>query len=501
MESGTLPSSSTYKERMRMKRTITLDDCMKIATTVYEIPRSFDPAMRVSARVFVDDTALRNIIDELSLLQIVNVATLPGIVKHAYAMPDIHQGYGFPIGGVAATNLNAEGIISPGGIGYDINCGVRLLRIATNTHDIKRHLPALAKAINAAVPSGLGRGGNYKLTTEQMNAILTGGAPALLNNHGMGKPEDILYCESEGHSSVADAQCISNHAKSRAKDQLGTLGSGNHFIEIQRVAEIYDQEAARIFGLEQDMITVMIHCGSRGLGHQTCTDYVQRMVLKLDSWNINLPDRELACAPFHSPEGQEYYHAMHAAANFAWANRHTIGHAVRTSCAAILGRSIPVDTVYDISHNIGKRETHLVDNVPMDLLIHRKGATRAFPAGHPEVPIPYGTVGHPVLIPGTMGTASYVMVGTSHNEAFASCCHGAGRIMSRNEAKQKMSGRALRKDLEHRGIIVLCHSDNELAEEAPFAYKNIHNVIDIVEQSQLARKVARVEPLAVIKGG
>lgn len=479
---------------------ITRDHIQKISDVLFEISASFHPEMRVPARVFVNEKLLDAILSDRSLQQIAHVTTLPGIKKAAYAMPDIHQGYGFPIGGVAATAIEDGGVISPGGIGYDINCGVRLLSIGSSAQELKKILPTLAHAINDAIPSGIGKGGNYKLSPNDLDAILRDGAHELVNR-GIGNEEDLLFCEENGRMKTADARLVSEHAKKRGHDQLGTLGSGNHFLEIQRVAEIYDPEVARIFGLSEDMLTIMIHCGSRGLGHQTCTDHVQTMIHQ-PSTVINLPDRELACAPFLSAQGQAYFGAMGAAANFAWANRHCIAHEVRQVCKKILGRAVPVRTVYDVCHNIGKREQHIIDGILTDLIVHRKGATRAFPAHHPDVPQPYQKTGHPVLIPGTMGTASYIMVGTEEGmqQAFGSCAHGAGRAMSRTQAKSKIRGPALRGQLESQGIIVCCNSDRELTEEAPFAYKNVHEVIGILEQAQLARKIARVEPLAVIKG-
>jgi len=486
-----------------MIQPITRKQLIALSESLYEIPASFHEMMRVPARIVANEQLLAEIINDRSLNQLINVTTLPGIQRAAYAMPDIHQGYGFPIGGVAATDISHNGVISPGGIGYDINCGVRLLALNVFAHELSRKdLEQLASQINRAVPSGVGTGGTYTLSKEAMTLVLNQGAPQMLER-GFGEVTDISHCEEQGSLSMADARCVSEHAQKRGLDQLGTLGSGNHFLEIQKVGEIYDQTIADIFGIQKNMVTIMIHCGSRGLGHQTCTDYVQQMVNKLSSWNISLPDRELACAPFTSTEGQQYFAGMNAAANFAWANRHMIGHATRGAVQDVLGTSTTVRTVYDVSHNIGKLEEHMLDGHIRKLLVHRKGATRAFPAGHPDVPHAYRSVGHPVFIPGTMGTASYILVGTQHGmeEAFGSSCHGAGRRMSRSKAKEKIKGAALRGELEKRGIVVRCRSNSELAEEAPYAYKDVDEVVNVMKQGGYAQLVARVTPLAVIKGG
>ncbi|MGC2310993.1 MAG: RtcB family protein [Candidatus Babeliaceae bacterium] len=481
---------------------ISAEQLIKIHNSLYEIPRIFRADMRVPARIFINERMVSEVTRDRSLWQIVNVATLPGIQKAAFAMPDIHEGYGFPIGGVAGMALNESGVISPGGIGYDINCGVRLLGLTLTAQEIEPYLEDLATALFHAVPSGVGRGGKIKLSEGDLKKVLQHGAQRMVEL-GFGNESDLEHCEEQGFLKQADADLVSDKAKIRGHDQLGTLGSGNHFLEIQRVADIYDEKIAHVFGLKQDMVTVMIHCGSRGLGHQTCTDYVRLMIPKLLNWGIELPDAELACAPFHSQEGQDYFAAMCASANFAWANRHMIGHQVRQVCQKIMGPSIHVNTIYDVSHNIGKQEKHAVNGTTKELLVHRKGATRAFPAGRPEVPAAYQQVGHPVLIPGTMGTASYVLVGTqrSMEEAFGSCCHGAGRRMSRIQAKKTVRGSTLREQLEAQGIIIRCDSDPGLAEQAPIAYKDINNVVEVVEQAGLAKKVARVVPLAVIKGG
>lgn len=482
--------------------TITLADLIAVKKGIYEIPRTFRSDMRVDAVVFADEKLITEILNDRSLMQLVNVATLPGIVYKALVMPDAHEGYGFPIGGVAATAIHDGGVISPGGIGYDINCGVRLMGTSLTLRDLAPYAESLADAIYAAVPSGVGRGGSIKLSDNEMNAILAQGASALLKR-GIGTPDDIRHCEEEGVLRDADPDMISDKARHRGHDQLGTLGSGNHFLEVQSVETIYDEKVAAAFGLSLNQIVTMIHCGSRGLGHQTCTEYVREMVPKLESWNITLPDRELACAPFLSPEGQAYYRAMCASANFAWANRHTIGHAVRQAFNNTFGTDCLVRTIYDISHNIGKRETHIINGKECDVLMHRKGATRAFPAGHHYAGEAFRHVGHPVLVPGTMGTYSYVLVGTENGltESLASACHGAGRRMSRMQAKKTTRGSTLREMLAEAGIIIRCDSDAGLAEEAPLAYKDVDVVVNVLVMTGVARLVARLAPRIVVKGG
>jgi tRNA-splicing ligase RtcB (3'-phosphate/5'-hydroxy nucleic acid ligase) len=485
-----------------MKENLTRDDLIKIDETCYEIPKSFRSDMRVPARVFVNENLLEEIFKDRSLVQIVNVATLPGIVNYAIAMPDIHEGYGFPIGGVAATAISQGGVISPGGIGYDINCGVRLLAADINAQEIRPFLEDIATAIFHAVPSGVGRGGKLKLSIKELDKILQHGVDYMLER-GLGNASDKEFCEEHGCMKNADPDLVSDKAKNRGHDQIGTLGSGNHFLEIQQVDKIFDPLVAQVFGLAEGMVTVMIHCGSRGLGHQVCTDYVQEFMPHLQKWGIELPDRELVCAPFTSNEGQEYYKAMQAAANFAWANRHMIGHQTREAWHKVFGDRSTIRTVYDISHNIGKQEKHTINGKEIELLVHRKGATRAFGPERPEICVKYRHIGQPVIIPGTMGTVSYVLVGTSEGMgvAFGTSCHGAGRRMSRVQAKKQVRGSTLRESLEQKGIVIRCESDPGLAEEAPIAYKDVEEVVDVVQNAKLARKVARLTPLAVIKGG
>lgn len=485
-----------------MPKQIQRSDLIEIKKHIYEIAQEFRSDMRVPARLFASESMLDDILHDRAVEQLVNVSTLPGIQKYAFAMPDIHQGYGFPIGGVAATAIHEGGVISPGGIGYDINCGVRLLALNMSKQEIKPYLEQLATALFHAVPSGVGQGGKIKLDAHEMNRVLKDGAKEMIRQ-GFGVDADLQTCEEHGSMPINDADSVTDQAKRRGADQLGTLGSGNHFLEVQTVDQIYDAPTAQAFGLSQDQVVIMVHCGSRGLGHQTCTDNVRIMMHNAHKWNIQLPDRELICAPFDSTEAQHYFDAMSAAANFAWANRHLIGHWIRQTCQKVIGSSITVRTIYDVSHNLGKRETHLINGEHKELLVHRKGATRAFGPNDPRTTELYRTVGQPVLIPGTMGTASYVLVGSSESMeiAFGSSCHGAGRRLSRTQAKKSVRGTQLRQQLEHQGIIVRCDSDAGLAEEAPIAYKDVDNVVNVVHEVGLARKVVRVTPLAVIKGG
>lgn len=485
-----------------MNNLIRKEDLIKLDEASYEIPQSFRPNMHVPARVFVNELLLDEILKDRSLAQLVNVTTLPGIVNYALAMPDIHEGYGFPIGGVAATSIHNGGVISPGGIGYDINCGVRLLSTNLDRITIKPHLHKVATEIFHAIPSGVGRGGTIKISLKEIDKILTQGIDYFLERN-LGTASDKEFCEESGVMNNADAACVSEHAKKRGLDQLGTLGSGNHFLEIQYVEKIFDAKTAAVYGLSEGMVTVMIHCGSRGLGHQVCTDYVRQFMPHLSKWGIELPDRELVCAPFLSEEGQSYFRAMQAAANFAWANRHMITHNTRQAWQRVFRKQSSLKLLYDVSHNMGKQETHIVNGKETELLVHRKGATRSFAPGRPEIPPYYRPYGQPVLIPGTMGTASYVLAGDAQGmeASFGSSCHGAGRKMSRMQAKKQVRGSTLRQVLENKGIVICCDSDAGLAEEAPEAYKDVEEVVSVVQTAHLAHKVARLKPLAVIKGG
>jgi len=474
------------------------ENIVKINDWLWEIPKSFREDMRVPARIYASKRLLEETEDE-ALVQLVNTTTMPGIQKYAIAMPDIHSGYGPPIGGVGAMKL-PDGVISPGFVGYDENCGCRILLSDYSEKEISPYLEKLATEIQKEVPSGLGKGRAIKLSIEQINKILEGGVPYLVKQ-GYGEEEDIENCEEKGKMSQADAVCISNQAKNRGRDQVGTLGSGNHFCQLDKVEEIFDEEVAKVFGLFKDQVVVFIHTGSRGLGHQNCTDYLRIVMNALPKYGIRLPDRELACVPFNSPEGQRFFKAMSAACNYAWSNRHMIAHYVRKAWKSILGGRANLKLLYDVAHNIAKIEDHEVNGEKTKLIVHRKGATRAFPSGHPELSEKYKSTGQPVFIPGSMGTASYVLVGTEKSkEAWYSTCHGAGRTMSRHEAMRRISGQEVVNELESKGIVVKCWSLRGIAEEAPMAYKDVDDVVNVVHNAGLSKKVARLVPLAVIKG-
>lgn len=472
----------------------------KLQPYLYEIPQGTVAGMRVPARLYISGALLEEVSEDRSLQQLVNVSMLPGIVKYSLAMPDMHEGYGFPIGGVAAMEL-PHGVISPGGVGYDINCGVRVLVSDIAFKDAQGKFDQLATEFMRAIPSGTGRGGRIKLEKDGLEDVLANGAAWCVRN-GLGTREDLEHLEENGCMAGADPSRVSDKAKARGRGQLGTLGSGNHFLEIQRVAEIFESDTAEVFGLFPDQVAVAIHCGSRGLGHQVCTDYVRKMLPLLGSYGIALPDPELACAPADSPEGKSYLGAMAAAANFAWANRQVITHHVRLEWENLFGKEHTLKTFYDVCHNIAKIETHTMDGEEKSLLVHRKGATRAFGPGREEVPTHYREVGQPVLIPGTMGTASYILRGTqaAMEQTFGTVCHGAGRRMSRHAAKKQVVGKTLREELEKQGIVVRCFSNAGLAEEAPLAYKDVDDVVDVVQAAGLSAKVARLRPVAVIKG-
>jgi tRNA-splicing ligase RtcB len=469
-----------------------MSDLRQIDETLWEIPADARPDMRVPARVFADAELLEAIASDQSLEQLQNVATLPGVVDAAYAMPDIHQGYGFPVGGLAATEL-PDGVVSPGGVGYDINCGVRLLALPVTASELEPRREALVHEISRAVPAGAGKGSGRSADPD-LERVLTEGSRVV------GSDDDVTRTESEGRLPGADPAAVSQRAKDRGAGQLGTMGSGNHFVEVQRVDRILDARAAETFGLRDDQVTVLIHSGSRGLGHQVCTDYVRRMDAALPRYRIELPDRQLSCAPASTPEGEAYLAAMAAAANFAWANRQEIANRVRRAVERVLGRETAAATrqVYDVAHNVAKRETH----AGRDVLVHRKGATRAFPAGSDEIPEEYAEAGQPVFIPGSMGTSSFVLAGEpgSMERSFGTTCHGAGRRLSRTGARKQIGGAELRRELEARGIVVRSPSNKGLAEEAPFAYKDVERVVDVVERARLARRVVRLVPLGVVKG-
>jgi tRNA-splicing ligase RtcB (3'-phosphate/5'-hydroxy nucleic acid ligase) len=476
-----------------------MTELRQLDETLWEIPASARPEMRVPARVFADPELLEAIRTDRSLEQLQNVATLPGVVGAALAMPDIHQGYGFPVGGLAATEP-PDGVVSPGGVGYDINCGVRLLATAVTADELGDRKESLVHEIARRVPAGAGREAALKLKGAELDRVLREGPAALLDLRGMGTEDDIEHTESRGRLAGADPDAVSDRARQRGSGQLGTVGSGNHFIEVQRVARVLDRRSAKAFGLEPGAVTVLIHSGSRGLGHQVCTDYVKRMDATLGQHGIQLPDRQLACAPLSAPESQDYLGAMAAAANFAWANRAAIAHAVREAIRTVLGEEAAGATrqVYDVAHNVAKFEPY--DG--RELCVHRKGATRAFPPGHDEIPPDYREAGQPVFIPGSMGTSSFVLAGRqgSMERSFGTTCHGAGRRMSRTGARKRIQGAELRRQLEADGITVRCPSNRGLAEEAPFAYKDVESVVEIVERAGLAARVAQLRPIGVVKG-
>jgi tRNA-splicing ligase RtcB len=476
-----------------------MSELRRIDDTLWEIPADTRSDMRVPARLFADEELLETIRGDQSLEQLQNMATLPGIVGAALAMPDVHQGYGFPVGGVAATEL-PDGIVSPGGVGYDINCGVRLLAAPFSAEELGDRREPVVHELSRRIPAGTGRGGPLDLRGDDLDRVLREGPAALVSMREIGTEDDLERTESEGRLEGADSEAVSQRARERGGGQLGTAGSGNHFVEVQRVARLFDEEAAEAFGLREGQVTFLIHSGSRGLGHQVCTDYVKRMDTAIARYGIDLPDRQLACAPASSPEGQGYLAAMAAAANFAWANRHAIAHRVREAIATVVGEKEAEATrqVYDVAHNVAKAETYDGRRV----LVHRKGATRAFPAGSEEIPAAYRSVGQPVFIPGSMGTSSFVLAGDpgSMERSFGTTCHGAGRLMSRTGARKQIHGADLRRQLEQKGIVVRCPSNKGLAEEAPFAYKDVERVVEVVERAGLARRVAQLVPLGVVKG-
>lgn len=459
--------------------------------------------MRVPARIYADETILEAALHDKATEQLINTAMLPGVVRYALAMPDIHQGYGPPIGGVVPVD-EATGIISPGATGYDINCGVRLLRGDLTAGEVRAYMPEMVEALFHAIPSGTGRAGDIRLTDADMDAVLTRGA-AWAIERGYGEAGDVEHTEEGGSMAGADSAMVSAAAKSRGHDQLGTLGSGNHFVEVGQVAEIFDAQVAEIFGLSAGQLVVWIHTGSRGLGHQVCTDYVKRFQQPMRDYGITVPDRELVCAPFRSPEGQAYFCAMASAANFAWANRQVLANRTRQALSRVLAghnKRLALSMLYDVAHNIVKRERYRIDGNETAVIVHRKGATRAFGPGQPSVPAEYRSVGQPVLVPGDMGTESYILVGTqtAMEQSFGSACHGAGRAISRSAATKLVNGKDLQARLCSEGILVHGGSWEGLAEEAPEAYKDVTRVVNVMHTAGIARKVARTVPLGVIKG-
>ncbi len=467
----------------------------------FEIPKSGD--MRVNGLVFTSKEMLPDIASDQSLQQVANVASLPGIVSSAMAMPDIHWGYGFPIGGVAAFDWK-DGVISPGGVGYDINCGVRLAATSLEMNDIRPHLDRLADAMFRGIPSGVGKTGFVKLNRKEEKKVLRQGSQWAASQ-GMGEDSDVEHTENRGRLPEADPSALSDRALDRGLKQLGTLGSGNHFLEIGLVEEVYDDEIAHVFGLQKGQVTVLLHSGSRGLGYQVCDDSLARMTKRVAKLGFSIPDRQLACSWINSPDGEQYYAAMACAANYAWANRQILMHQAKNvllDALSISPRDLGMRLVYDVCHNIAKKETHILDGKKRTLCVHRKGATRAFAPGHPEVCRTYRNVGQPVLVPGDMGTCSYVLAGTAQamEETFGSTCHGAGRVMSRSKAKKAAKGRSIQRELADKGIVVRWTGRSTLAEEAPEAYKDVTRVVDIVHGAGISKKVAKLKPIVVVKG-
>ncbi len=469
----------------------------------WRIPKSYKTGMRVDGMIYADEKMIETIRSDKSLEQVANVATLPGIVKSSMAMPDIHWGYGFPIGGVAATDIDSGGVISPGGVGFDINCGVRLMKTSLCEDEVKPKIRDLVYALYNDIPAGVGSKGDIKISEKEERKLLVDGAKWVVS-HGYGEPSDIEYTEEEGAIKGANPDKVSARSYERGKNQSGTLGSGNHFLEIQVIDEIYDESSAGVFGLEKGQVTVMIHSGSRGLGYQVCDEYSKEMIRCLSKYGIDVPDRQLACAPVNSDEGKAYLGAMKCAANYAWANRQCLMHLCRQTMMKFFKRSpkdLGMELVYDIAHNIAKIEKYNIAGKERSLCVHRKGATRAFPPGHPELPAKYQKTGQPVIIPGDMGRNSYLLAGTKKaEETFYSTCHGAGRMLSRSAAISACRGRSISRELENKGIIVKSSGRDTLAEEAPEAYKDVNEVVSVVHGAGISKKVCRMKPLGVIKG-
>jgi len=480
-----------------------IEKLKKISEYKYEIPVGSFPDMRVPGWIFMTEKLFKTAFEEDVIRQVVNASTLTGIVRASIAMPDIHYGYGLPIGGVIATDWY-EGIVSPGGVGYDINCGVRLLKTDLEERDVLKVKDSLLSILFKNIPSGVGSTGKLNLSNSQLEELMVKGSRWAVEN-GFGTELDLERTESFGRLEGADPSRISKRAFERGKKQIGTLGSGNHFLEVQIVEEVFDEQKAKTMGLEKGKVTVMIHTGSRGFGHQVASDYLDEMELAVKKYNIKLPDKELACAPIQSKEGQDYLKAMACAANFAWVNRQVIMHWVRESFEKVFTVSfekLGMNLVYDHAHNIVKREEHVVNGKRRLLAVHRKGATRAFPPGHPDIPEVYREIGQPVLIPGDMGRYSYVLTGTQKamEESFGTSCHGAGRVLSRHKAIKKAKGRSIEKELKAKGIYVRSDSRRTIMEEMPEAYKDVSLVVDTIEKAGISAKVAKLRPLLVVKG-
>ncbi len=483
--------------------TVSTGQLEKIDNYRWRIPKSHKQGMRVDGVIYALDKMLPSILSDKAVEQVSNVAFLPGITGHSMAMPDIHWGYGFPIGGVAATDVDAGGVISPGGVGFDINCGVRLVRSNLSEDDLKPKLKDLVYALYNTVPAGVGSKGDIRVSAAEERKLLAEGSRWVVE-HGYGRPEDLEYTEEHGEIKGADPDGVSPRAYERGKNQSGTLGSGNHFLEVQIVETIYDPDLARAFGVKEGQVTLMIHSGSRGLGYQVCDEYARDFIHSLSKYGIDVPDRQLACAPVNSPEGKAYLGAMRCAANYAWANRQCLMHLARLAFERVFKMGpdeLGMDLVYDVAHNIAKIEKHKVNGKDRTLCVHRKGATRAFPPGHPDLPAKYSKYGQPVIIPGDMGRNSYLLAGThGAAETFYSTCHGAGRLMSRSAAIRASRGRAISRELENRGIIVKSSGRETLAEEMPEAYKDVNDVVECVHGAGISKKVCRMRPVGVIKG-
>jgi len=476
----------------------------KIDNYHWRIPKTYKPGMRVSGIVYADEKLLKDIYKDKALEQVANVAFLPGIVRASLAMPDIHWGYGFPIGGVAATDIENGGVVSPGGVGFDINCGVRMLKTNFYYDDIKDKLKDLVYALFSDVPSGVGSKGDIRVSAKEEQEILVKGSKWAVEK-GYGTQDDLECTEENGAIQGADPSAVSDRAYERGKAQSGTLGSGNHFLEVQTIDQLYDREACDALGLDLGQVTVMIHSGSRGLGYQVCEDYAKDMIHCLQKYNINVPDRQLACAPVNSSEGKAYLGAMRCAANYAWANRQCLMHLTRKTFERIFQMSwqkMGMNLIYDVAHNIAKIEKHSVDGEEKLLCVHRKGATRAFGPGNPAVPERYRKIGQPVIIPGDMGRNSYLLVGTkkAEEETFGSACHGAGRVKSRTASTRTTDLNTLLKELESKGIMVKASGRGTIVEEAPAAYKDVNDVVDVVHNAGISKRVCRMRPLCVIKG-
>lgn len=476
----------------------------KIDDYRWRIPTSHDPGMRVPGLIFADEHLLKDIRQDQAMQQVVNVAHLPGIVRYSLAMPDIHWGYGFPIGGVAAVDPEEGGVISPGGIGFDINCGVRLMRTDLTVEEVQPKLRTLVATLFNTIPCGVGMHGDIRFSQHDAPRVMTQGSRWAVT-HGYGTQADLEHTESQGCLEGSDPDVVSDRAVKRGQSQLGTLGSGNHFLEVQTVETIFNEQAANVLGLFQGQVTVMMHSGSRGFGYQICDDHLGIMERAMQHYGIQVPDRQLACAPVNSEEGRRYLGAIRCAANFAWANRQCLMYLARQVFEKVFGNSwdaMGMHLIYDVAHNIGKFEPYPVNGKTKTLCVHRKGATRAFPPGHPEIPADYRSVGQPVIIPGDMGRNSFVLVGTENamQESFGTVCHGAGRMMSRAQAVREASGRSIEKELEQQGIIVMGRGHKGIAEEQPKAYKDVNDVVRVIHNAGLAKRVARMRPLGVIKG-